>query len=62
MLYVIPHKALGLILYLNFAKIIEDIPEQKTRKMLLFLYLQFDTKLCTYFNIQGTLIQSDMFR
>ena len=28
----IPHKVLGLILYLNFKKIMEDIAEQKARK------------------------------
>jgi len=29
---VIPYKALGLIIYLKFAKVMEDFAEQKTRK------------------------------
>ena len=29
----IPHEVLGLILYLNFKKIMEDIAEQKARKI-----------------------------
>jgi len=31
---VTPHKTLGLILDLNFQKIIDDFPEQRARKML----------------------------
>jgi hypothetical protein len=36
---VIPHKALGLILYLNIEKTVEDFAEQKARK---FYIIRFD--------------------